>query len=149
MLVRTFGYLKLLALAAVLGVLISAAAYGFLALVSRLQSATYTDLPKALGFQGPPPWWPLPLLGVAGLLVGAAVRHLPGTGGHEPTAGLATTGAPSAIELPGVFLAATLLLGADGLTVMPLVIVSVVVAYVLTLRIGPSGAGASAPVVRG
>ncbi len=46
-------------------------------------------------------------------------------------------------------LLATLLLGADGLTVMPLVIVSVVVAYVLTLRIGLSGAGASAPVVRG
>ncbi|CAM5650638.1 chloride channel protein [Streptomyces viridifaciens] len=110
-LVRTFGYLELLALAAVLGVLISAAAYGFLALVSRLQSATYTDLPKALGFQGTPPWWPLPLLGVAGLLVGAAVRHLPGTGGHEPTAGLATTGAPSAIELPGVFLAALATLG--------------------------------------
>ncbi|MFI9318174.1 hypothetical protein ACIGXI_00085 [Kitasatospora aureofaciens] len=28
-------------------------------------------------------------------------------------------------------------------------LVSVVVAYVLTLRIGPSGAGASTPVVRG
>ncbi|MFD8703421.1 chloride channel protein [Kitasatospora sp. NPDC059648] len=110
-LVRTFGYLKLLALSAVLGVLVSAAAYGFLALVSELQSATYTDLPKALGFHGTPPWWPLPLLGVAGLLVGAAVRHLPGTGGHEPTAGLVTMGAPSAIELPGVFLAALATLG--------------------------------------
>ncbi|MFH8387610.1 chloride channel protein [Kitasatospora sp. NPDC018058] len=109
--VRTSGYLKLLALAAVLGVLIAAAAYGFLALVSKVQSMTYTDLPKALGFHGTPPWWPLPLLGVAGLLVGVTVRYLPGTGGHEPAEGLSTTGAPGAIELPGVFLAALATLG--------------------------------------
>ncbi|WP_234322849.1 chloride channel protein [Streptomyces sp. NRRL S-350] len=113
-LIRTSAYLKLLALAAVLGVLVSAAAYGFLALVAKLQSVTYEDLPRGLGFHGTPPWWPLPLLGVAGLLVGATIRYLPGTGGHEPSDGLSTTGAPSAVELPGVFLAAlaTLSLGA-------------------------------------
>ncbi|MGA5822944.1 chloride channel protein [Kitasatospora sp. NPDC094028] len=113
-LVRTSGYLKILALAAVLGVLVSAAAYGFLALVSELQSMTYTDLPKGLGFHGTPAWWPLPLLGVAGLLVGATVRYLPGNGGHEPTEGFAAQGAPRAGELPGVFLAAlaSLALGA-------------------------------------
>jgi H+/Cl- antiporter ClcA len=35
-------------------------------------------------------------------------------------------------------LLATLLLGKEGLTVMPLVIVSVVVAYVVTLRLTPA-----------
>lgn len=40
-------------------------------------------------------------------------------------------------------LLATLLLGVNGLTVMPLVIIAVVVAYVLTLRLAPRGGGAA------
>ncbi|MFF4583797.1 chloride channel protein [Streptomyces sp. NPDC001389] len=109
--VRTRGYVGLLVLAAVLGVPISAGAYGFLALVDVLQSWTYTDMPKVLGFQGTPPWWPLPLLAVAGLLVGVSIRYLPGTGGHKPAEGLAMTGAPQPLELPGIFLAAVATLG--------------------------------------
>ncbi|MGW4856066.1 chloride channel protein [Streptomyces sp. NPDC004288] len=113
-LVRTRGYVGLLVMAAVLGVPISAAAYGFLALVGHLQPWTYTDLPEALGFDATPAWWPLPLLGVAGLLVGATLRYLPGTGGHKPAEGLSTSGAPKPRELPGILLAAlaTLALGA-------------------------------------
>ena len=108
------GYLRLLVLAAVLGLPISALSYGFLAVVDKLQSLTYTDLPKALGFDGTPPWWPLPLLGVAGVLVGLAISHLPGTAGHEPAEGMSTSGAPASAELPGIFLAAlvSLALGA-------------------------------------
>jgi hypothetical protein len=41
-------------------------------------------------------------------------------------------------------LLATLLLGRDGLTVMPLVIVAVVVSYVLTLRLTPPPTAAPA-----
>ncbi|OEJ23339.1 Cl- channel voltage-gated family protein [Streptomyces agglomeratus] len=113
-LVRNRGYIGLLVMAAVLGVPISAAAYGFLALVNELQPWIYADLPKALGFQATPPWWPLPLLGVAGLLVGATIRYLPGIGGHKPAEGLSTTGAPKSRDLPGIFVAAvaTLALGA-------------------------------------
>ncbi|MFE0648731.1 chloride channel protein [Streptomyces sp. NPDC059534] len=112
--VRTRGYVGLLVMAAALGVPISAAAYGFLALVNELQPWTYTDLPKALGFQETPPWWPLPLLAVSGMLVGATIRYLPGIGGHKPAEGLSTTGAPKPRELPGIFVAAvaTLALGA-------------------------------------
>ncbi|MFF1560836.1 chloride channel protein [Streptomyces sp. NPDC058279] len=109
--VRTRGYVGLLVMAAVLGVPISAGAYGFLALVGALQSWTYTDLPKTLGFQGTPPWWPLPLLAVAGLLVGATIRYLPGTGGHKPAEGLSMTGAPKPLELPGILIAAVATLG--------------------------------------
>jgi hypothetical protein len=104
-LLRSRSYVGLLALAAILGVPISAAAYGFLALLTRLQEWVFADLPKAFGFQGTPLWWPLPPLALAGLLVGLTIRYLPGKGGHSPADGLAM-GAPSPIELPGVVLAA-------------------------------------------
>ncbi|MDQ0797750.1 chloride channel protein [Streptomyces sp. B1I3] len=109
--VRSRGYAVLLLMVAALGIPVSAAAFGFLALVHELQSLTYEDLPRALGFDGTPSWWPVPLLAVAGLLTGAAVRHLPGTGGHEPAHGFVNTGAPTAAELPGVALAALASLG--------------------------------------
>jgi H+/Cl- antiporter ClcA len=103
---RSRGYVRLLVLAAVLGVPISAAAYGFLALLTGLQKWVFTDLPEALGFERAPLWWPLPPLVLAGLLVGLTIRSLPGRGGHSPADGLVATGAPSPAELPGVVLAA-------------------------------------------
>ncbi|MEU1312744.1 chloride channel protein [Streptomyces cinnamoneus] len=111
---RSRNYVVLLVMAAVVGVPVTAAAFGFLALVAELQPMLYTDLPKALGLHGTPPWWPLPLLGIGGLLVGLTVHYLPGHGGHEPTDGFTPRGAPTPIELPGVFLAAlaTLAFGA-------------------------------------
>ncbi|WP_327365996.1 chloride channel protein [Streptomyces sp. NBC_01217] len=110
-LIRTRAYVMLLLAAAMLGVPVSVVAFGFLALVHRLQSLTYDDLPRALGFAGTPSWWPVPLLAVAGLLVGLTVRHLPGKGGHRPADGLMNTGAPAAVELPGIALAALVSLG--------------------------------------
>ncbi|MFB7310202.1 chloride channel protein [Streptomyces sp. NPDC056192] len=109
--VRTRGYTGLLVVAALLGVPISAAAFGFLALTHELQSLTYSDLPRALGFHSTPTWWPVPLLVVAGLLVGLTIRYLPGTGGHRPAEGMKTTGAPTAVELPGIVIAALASLG--------------------------------------
>jgi H+/Cl- antiporter ClcA len=104
---RSRGYVRLLVLAAVLGVPISAAAYGFLALVTGLQEWVFTDLPEALGFDTAPLWWPLPPLALAGLLVGLTIRSLPGRGGHSPADGLVVgKGPPSSAELPGVVLAA-------------------------------------------
>ncbi|WUH91214.1 chloride channel protein [Streptomyces sp. NBC_00433] len=110
-LVRSRGYAVLLLIGAFLGVPISVAAFGFLALVDKLQSLTYTDLPKALGFHGTPDWWPVPLLAVAGLLVGPLVRYLPGGGGHEPAHGFVASGPTPAAHLPGVALAAVASLG--------------------------------------
>ena len=113
-LLRSRRYVGLLILAAILGVPISAAAFGFLALVSGLQEWLFTDLPEALGFDGAPLWWPLPLLALAGVLVGLTIRYLPGRGGHSPADGFKAGGVPSPIELPGIALAAlaTLSLGA-------------------------------------
>ena len=53
-LLRSRSYLRLLILAAILGVPISAVAYGFLALVSYLQKEIFTHLPQGLGFSTEP-----------------------------------------------------------------------------------------------
>jgi H+/Cl- antiporter ClcA len=114
LLLRSKSYLRLLILAAVLGAPVSAAAYGFLALVAYLQPEIFTHLPNGLGFHGEPPWWPLPVLIVAGLLVAPVIRFLPGKGGHSPADGFKPgRGAPTPAQLPGVVLAAlaTLSLG--------------------------------------
>jgi H+/Cl- antiporter ClcA len=110
---RSRNYLRLLFVAAVVGVPISAAAYGFLALVSYVQRQLFTHLPDGLGFHGAPPWWPLPMLVIAGLLVAPAIRYLPGHGGHSPADGFKRHRAPGPAELPGVLLAAfaTLIFG--------------------------------------
>ena len=105
-LLRSRRYVQLLVLAALLGVPVSAAAYGFLKLIAWLQEALFTDLPEGLGFDAPPTWWPLPILTLSGLLTALAIRHLPGTGGHSPADGFKTTGALPPRELPGVLLAA-------------------------------------------
>jgi H+/Cl- antiporter ClcA len=107
-LLRTRSYLVLLVFAAVLGVLVAAVAYWFLYLVNDLQKWLYQPayLPKWLGFDGTPSWWPIPLLAVGGLLVAFAIRYLPGRGGHSPADGFQAGGVPSPAELPGIALAA-------------------------------------------
>jgi H+/Cl- antiporter ClcA len=113
-LLRSRSYVSLLVIAAIIGVPVSAAAYFFLALVSKLQGWIFTDLPKDLGFHSEPLWWPvLPLL-LAGILVSLTIRYLPGKGGNSPADGFKTgEGPPSPVELPGIVLAAfaTLSLG--------------------------------------
>jgi H+/Cl- antiporter ClcA len=109
---RSRGYIVLLVFSAILGVPISAAAYGFLVLVAELQTWIFTDLPDGLGFDGMPAWWPILPLVVAGFLVGAIIKYTPGRGGHSPADGFkAGEGAPTPIELPGIFLAAVVSLG--------------------------------------
>ena len=112
-LLRSRSYLVLLVLAAIVGVVVSAVAYFFLALVSKLQGWIFTSLPSGLGFHPEPAWWPILPLTLAGLLVGLTLRYLPGTGGHKPAEGFKAGGAPSPAELPSVVLAAlaTLSLG--------------------------------------
>ena len=101
----------LLVLAAIIGIPISAAAYGFLALVDRLQKWIYQDLPHGIGLAAAPRWWAVPVLLVAGAIVGVVIRYLPGRGGHIPAHGLSTAGVAGAVELPGIALAALVGLG--------------------------------------
>jgi chloride channel protein, CIC family len=111
-LLRSRSYVALLVLAAIIGVPISAAAYFFLALVSKLQVWVFTDLPKAVGFDSEPLWWPIVPLLLAGVLVGLTLRYLPGKGGHSPADGFKVgEGPPSPVALPGIVLAALATLG--------------------------------------
>ncbi|MDI1466224.1 chloride channel protein [Catellatospora sp. KI3] len=104
-LVRRPDYLRLLALAGVLGVPVSLAAFVFLAAVHQLEHWAWDTLPHALTGGATPWWWPIPMLLIAGLAVGAIVRTLPGHGGHVPAEGMGAGVCPPA-DLPGVLLAA-------------------------------------------
>jgi H+/Cl- antiporter ClcA len=106
MVIRSRRYLGLLLLAAILGVPISAAAYWFLWASNHGRHWLFNTLPTTLGFARVPTWWPLPVLGVGGLLAGAAIRYMPGRGGHSPVDGFQTGAPPTAAELPGLLLAA-------------------------------------------
>lgn len=122
-LLRSRSYLRLLAVAALLGIPVSAVAYSYLALVSYLQKVLFTRLPHGLGFAAEPVWWPLPVLLAGGLLAGLAISYLPGRGGPSPAGGFKVHGAPSAVQLPGVIFAslATLCFGLVLGPEMPLI----------------------------
>ena len=105
-LLRSRAYVQLLAFAAILGVPISAAVYGFLALASYLQKEIYTHLPHGLGFKTQPVWWPLPILLAGAVIAALAIQYLPGRGGPSPAYGFKLHGPPTPAELPGVILAA-------------------------------------------
>ncbi len=80
-LLRSRSYVVLLVLAAIVGVPVSAAAYFFLALVSKLQGWIFTSLPKELGFHAEPLWWPiLPL--AAGWRAGRSDHPVPARHGR-------------------------------------------------------------------
>jgi chloride channel protein, CIC family len=121
---RSRSYVGLLLLAAVLGVPVSAVAYGLLALVSYLQKEIFTHLPHGLGFHTEPLWWPLPVLAVGGVLAALAIQYLPGRGGPSPAGGFKMHPPPTPAQLPGVVLAAlaTLIFGAVLGPEMPLIL---------------------------
>jgi H+/Cl- antiporter ClcA len=113
-------FLVLLVLAAAVGVAVSLAAWGFLELIHQIQVGVFADLPEELGYHhGAPSWFYVVVLGLAGLLVAAAIVRLPGNGGHVPAEGLKIGGAPvQPIELPGIILAAFATIG-GGLVLGP------------------------------
>lgn len=112
--------IPLLVLAAVVGVIVSLAAWGFLELIHQIQVGLFTDLPEELGYHhGAPAWFYVVVLGIAGLLTAAAITRLPGDGGHIPAKGLAIGGDPvQPLELPGIILAAFATIG-GGLVLGP------------------------------
>src|SRR3954452_2903042 len=113
--IRSKPYLAALVLAGILGIPISAIAYGFLALVAEIQQLLFTTLPNQILGGPPPAWWPVPWLVLCGLLTALTIRYLPGNAGHSPALGFKTGGGPpTGRELTGVILAAltTLSLGA-------------------------------------
>ena len=111
-LIRSRDYRVLLVFAAIVGLVVSTASWGFLELVHVVETGVYETLPERLGFDTAPVWWPLPWLALAGLLTAFAIERLPGRGGHVPADGIETGGPPiGPAELPGVVLAAAATLG--------------------------------------
>jgi len=74
---RSRQFVGLLIVVAVIGVLVSLAAWCFLELIYQLQRELYTHLPNALGYtHGPPLWWSLPVLfGLSRHRCGQGHRH--------------------------------------------------------------------------
>jgi H+/Cl- antiporter ClcA len=104
-------YRKLLVIVAIIGLLVSLAAWGLLSLIPVIQDGAFEDLPDALGFDAPPWWWPLPIVTLAGLITALVIVRAPGGGGGVPADGLASGGLTPPNALPGILLAAFATLG--------------------------------------
>src|SRR5258708_39452128 len=81
-------------LAAAVGLVVSLAAWCFLELIHQTQHEVFTDIPSDMGYNSPPWWWLVLVLGIAGVVVAVAIERLPGRGGHIPPEGLKGGGGP-------------------------------------------------------
>lgn len=82
------AFLILILIGAVIGVPAAFVAALFLALVHEIQDWLWTDLPDALGHDGPPWYLVIGLPVIGGAIVWFARRFLPGDGGHRPLDGI-------------------------------------------------------------
>ena len=150
-LLRSRSYLVLLIFGAIVGVPVAVIAYYFLKLVALAQKYFFGTLPGELGFHGQPPWWPVPVVAVGGVLVALTLHYLPGTGGHHPAEGFkAGGGAAKARDLPAIVCAAlaTLIFGAVLGPEAPLIAIGGGVAALL-VRLVKKDAPAQAVLVIG
>lgn len=109
--IRSRPFVAVLAIAAVVGVAVSLAAWCFLELTHQLQVGIFQDIPDDLGESTAPLWYLLLVLGIAGLITAFAIARLPGKGGHIPAHGLQAGNPPSPADLPGIILAAIASIG--------------------------------------
>jgi H+/Cl- antiporter ClcA len=135
-LISSRRYMALLVLAAIVGLVVSLAAWCFLDGTFQLQQLLFDDIPDSLGYEADPPlWYLLVVLGAGGLIVAYAIARLPGRGGHIPVHGLQAGGPAGPVELPGILLAAVgtigfgLVLGPEA----PLIALGSVVGMVVAL----------------
>ena len=108
--IRTAAYRRLLVVAALVGFGVSLVAWAFLTLIPWIQDGVFVNLPRALGFEPAPWWWPLPVLVIAGAITAFAIIRLPGKGGNVPALGFGA-GATEPASLPGILLASLATLG--------------------------------------
>lgn len=109
-------YVRVLVIAALLGIPVAVAAAAFMSLSDGLITLVWTTIPDGAGWAASPWWYVLAVPVIAGLLVAAAVR-LPGHGGEPAVAGIALKPL-SLVQLFGALLAALASLGL-GLVVGP------------------------------
>jgi H+/Cl- antiporter ClcA len=106
---EAIAYVRTLVLAALLGVPVAFAAVLFQTAIHDLIHLVWDVIPDELGWSQPSWWYVILVLGLAGLLVAAAVR-LPGHGGHSPLEGLGADPFPP-IHLTSILPAALATLG--------------------------------------
>ena len=74
--IESRAFVGLLVIAALAGVVVSLATWCFLELVNQIQRGVFVHLPSDLGYHdGPPLWWSLPVLAIAGLIGRASCRE--------------------------------------------------------------------------
>ena len=97
---------------AVIGVVVSIAAWCFLEAIFQIQQELYVHLPHALGYQnGPPKWWSLPILAIGALIVALAITRLPGRRWAHPCGGAVGRRSLGPQVVPGVLLAGLATIG--------------------------------------
>ena len=142
-------YVRILVIAALLGVPVALAAAAFMSLSRVLTTLAWTTIPDGAGWTAPPWWYVLAVPAIAGLLVAACVR-LPGRGGEPAVAGIAL--APlSPVQLPSALLAAVaslalgLVLGPEA----PLTALGLTAGLVAARALRPGASGGQLLVVAG
>jgi H+/Cl- antiporter ClcA len=106
---EALAYVRVLVLAALLGVPVAFGAVLFQTAIHDLIHFVWEVVPEELGWSEPAWWYVVLVPGVAGLLVAAAVR-LPGHGGHSPLEGLGADPIPP-LALSSILPAALATLG--------------------------------------
>jgi H+/Cl- antiporter ClcA len=142
-------YLRILVIAALLGVPVAVAAAGFMSLSYGLTTLVWTTIPDGAGWTAPPWWYVLAVPALAGLLVALAIR-LPGHGGEPAVAGIGL--APlSPLQLLSALLAALASLGL-GLVLgpeAPLTALGLTAGLVAARALRPGASGGQLLVVAG
>ncbi len=135
--------LRLLPIAAVIGVLGAIGAVAFLVVVERLQEAAFEHVPDAIGIDGDRWWWAGILLAIGATVVAIAQR-LPGRTGSGPLTGFHFD-TPLA-SVPSVLLAAlgTLVFGVALGPEAPLIVVGSTIGLLVLRRQGPQAGKAGA-----
>ncbi|HQY33927.1 chloride channel protein [Actinotalea sp.] len=125
---------RLLALAALLGGVVSVVAYVFVVLVHEATHLVWVALPGLWGADEPPAWWVVTVLVVGAAAVHGAVR-LPGHGGHHPLDGLAFDIGPRALGSTLLAALATLVAGAVVGPEAPLLAIGTALALTVSTRV--------------
>ena len=93
------------------------AGWAFLELSGADAHWAYDHLPPAIGFSATPWWWPLPILGIAGVPIASGMPQA--TEAHSPRGRVV---APGPSMLPGVLLAAVAGIGLAPPDEAPLIV---------------------------
>jgi H+/Cl- antiporter ClcA len=142
-------FLRILVIAALLGVPVALAAAAFMSLIHGLTTLMWTTIPDTAGWAAPPWWYVLAVPALAGLLV-AVIMRMPGRAGEPAVKGIALEPL-SPTQLPSALLAALASLGL-GLVLgpeAPLTALGLTAGLVAARALRPGASGGQILVIAG